>query len=498
MKKAGAAALALSVCLLVSAPLGCRAAENPHAVMAAQGGCQDCHLDQPSWSEPVKRPLRFKRDIVSICVKCHEGKDLASLHPVDIRPGMKVPDRYPLDESGQITCATCHNPHGDFEAEKPYVAQALATRLLSLFTPGKKHRTFFLRAPNIDGHLCRACHAEGAVGGAGFHVREDSLLDQYVGSAKCGECHEDKYREWQLSAHARMTSDPEKSPEMLLGDFETDPPFRREDVVYVLGSHWTQRYVVDIGGRLHVKAPLWSITSKSWDRSYWSDKPWDLFCQGCHTTGFEMKGEPAFSELGVSCEACHGPGLAHAGGEGAGQIINPAKLDPERSEMICQSCHTSGHDPTGQFRFPLGFIPGRDLTRYYKGLMPKAGQDNETFMGDDSYADRRRQWEYWKDSFFNTRGASCDICKNFRTNKNAAVKMNVSQYCMSCHDKSWPEPGLHESHLGGDVHCDKCHIPKLAPDGEGYSIHDHKFFFGAAEVSEWKPLRETCAQCHED
>jgi hypothetical protein len=498
MRKASAIALALSACLL-SAALAW-GDENPHASIYVEGACLECHVDELAPGQPLERPLRFTKDIVSICLECHKEKDVSSLHPVDVRPGMQVPDQYPLDESGQITCATCHNPHREFEAEEPFVAEVLTKRLLSIFTMKKKYRTFFLRTPNTRGDLCQGCHERGAVGDAGFHVSEASMLGDYAGSARCGECHEEKYQEWKISQHARMATDPDKNPEAVLGDFENNPPFKRDDVVYVLGSRWTQRYVVEKKGRLHVKAPIWSIPGKSWDRSYWIDKPWDQFCQGCHTTGFEMKDEPKFSELGIACEACHGPGRAHADADGSGHIINPDKIDPDRSEMICESCHTSGHDRTGQFRFPVGYVPGRDLNHYYKGLMPKPGQDNETFMGDGSYDDRRRQWEFWQSAFFNAKGITCDICKNFRdrkSKKNTAATMTVSEHCMTCHEKTWPESRLHAKHLDSEVHCNKCHIPKLAPGGDKYSIHDHKFYFGMPKVSEWKPLTETCAECHE-
>jgi hypothetical protein len=413
---------------------------------------------------------------------------------------MKVPPDLPLDEDQTITCGTCHNPHGLYEADKPYVAEALTNRVLSILTRKERYRTFFLRKPNNDGQLCGDCHEKGKIGSAEFHVKEASILEQYVGSARCGGCHTAQYAQWKLTPHAKMVRDPKKNPEALLGDFTKDPPFKKEEIVYVLGSRWTQRYVVKKNAKYLVKAPIWSIPGKSWDKSYWMDKPWDQFCQGCHTTGFEMKGEPRFVELGIGCEACHGPGRSHADAKGMRPIINPARLDSDRREMICESCHTAGHDRTGQFRFPMGYLPGKDLSYYYKGLIPKPGQDNETFQGDESYTDRRRQWVYWIDTFMNPRGLSCDICKNFRERKTSAgiQKMSVSDHCLTCHGGTWPKTSLHTKHLDKDVQCDSCHIPAIAPGGDKYSVHDHKFYFGKPAAKESVPVTRTCVGCHPD
>lgn len=486
--------LAALVGAMLLACAAARAEDNPHADL---GACAKCHVETPRKGR-VTRPLRFKKDIVSLCLDCHHEKDVANLHPVDIRPGMDVPPALPLDEEQTITCATCHDPHMPSEADNAYVAEALTSRLLSIFTRKDRYRTFFLRQPNPKGELCSLCHTKGTLAQSGFHTREASILDQYVGSGRCGSCHGKEYAQWRLTPHARMARDPKKNPEAILGDFIGDPPFQKSDISLTLGVRWTQRYVTNKNGRNMVKAPIWSVMGNNWDRSYWSEKPWDQFCQGCHTTGFEMKGEPKYAELSIGCEACHGPGRAHADAAGRKPIVNPAKLTADRREMICEACHTSGHDRTGQFRFPLGYLPGKDLTYYYKGLTPKPGQDNETFEGDDSYADRRRQWNFWVDAYMNPRGLTCDICKNFRERKAKAetVKMTVNEHCLTCHQGKMPADALHKGHLADEVQCVSCHQPSVARDGTRYSIHDHKFLFGAPAKPKAVPTAQACVGCH--
>lgn len=95
-------------------------------------------------------------------------------------------------------------------------------------------------------------------------------------------------------------------------------------------------------------------------------------CIACHSTGFNpdawyeaqdefLRGERDdlrdlfVSELSISCEACHGPGLDHVNApEDPGRIVNPAKLDrgePEIRKAVCEQCHTR---PSGNLLYPKG------------------------------------------------------------------------------------------------------------------------------------------------
>lgn len=88
------------------------------------------------------------------------------------------------------------------------------------------------------------------------------------------------------------------------------------------------------------------------------DRPTAEKCFACHTTGATTASggfAPEYATPGVTCEACHGPGGAHAllmqqlqGQEpappGTLQILNPRSLSPIASVDFCGACHRTWTD----------------------------------------------------------------------------------------------------------------------------------------------------------
>jgi hypothetical protein len=77
-------------------------------------------------------------------------------------------------------------------------------------------------------------------------------------------------------------------------------------------------------------------------------------CFGCHTTAATTKNQfdPQTMVLGVTCEACHGPGAEHVAAAKSGMdyelvvasIGNPARLLPAESVDFCGACHRTWQD----------------------------------------------------------------------------------------------------------------------------------------------------------
>jgi Cytochrome c3 len=76
-------------------------------------------------------------------------------------------------------------------------------------------------------------------------------------------------------------------------------------------------------------------------------------CFGCHSTASTVSGnfDPEHATLGVTCEACHGPGLQHVTAKetapeqsAPGTMLNPARLSPVDSVDFCGACHRTPVD----------------------------------------------------------------------------------------------------------------------------------------------------------
>jgi len=72
----------------------------------------------------------------------------------------------------------------------------------------------------------------------------------YVGSATCKKCHEEIYARWSKSRMANVVRDPKEHPDAFIPDFSKPDPlvtFTKDDVAFVYGSRWKQRYFTKIG-----------------------------------------------------------------------------------------------------------------------------------------------------------------------------------------------------------------------------------------------------------
>jgi len=72
----------------------------------------------------------------------------------------------------------------------------------------------------------------------------------YVGSQSCQKCHAATYERWSKTRMANVVTDPKVRPEVIIPDLSKPDPlvtFTRNDIAFVYGTRWKQRYFKKVG-----------------------------------------------------------------------------------------------------------------------------------------------------------------------------------------------------------------------------------------------------------
>ncbi len=330
---------------------------------------------------------------------------------------------------------------------------------------------------------------------------EDMDPFAYAGSDRCAECHQEMYEGWEKTFHATVVQNAKENPEAVLGDFSVPGiGFGLDEVEYTIGGHWDQRYMKKIGDDYYVLPKLWSVQSQSW-RPYnvwsWRKKPYSKYCKGCHVTAYDPSGNVQAAEDRVGCEACHGPGWAHAESGGKQPVVNPKKLADDRREMICAGCHVRGQDTSGEYYFPVGFIPGEDLGKYYVPLDKAEGENNSEAI--------LRNFKKWKEDRENQAKVRCEVCGIYGASSEKKEKKEEKvdgalDFCFGCHDfkNKYAEHTRHKD--SENLVCFDCHVQqtKEIMNPQNLDIHSYGYFLVHADNCYDRRIENTCVACHED
>src|SRR4051812_47960095 len=201
--------------------------------------------------------------------------------------------------------------------------------------------------------------------GAALMLRQHAIADEpamFVGSQVCAGCHAAQAESWKGSHHALAVQ--QATAANVLGDFadanlshfgvvtsfsrsgykflvRTDGPdgaVHEYEIAYTFGVYPLQQYLIALpGGRLQALGIAWDSRPKEqggqrWfhlyidqklsagDRLHWTgrDQTWNYMCADCHSTNLKKNYDltsnsypTSWSDVNVSCEACHGPGARH-------------------------------------------------------------------------------------------------------------------------------------------------------------------------------------------
>jgi predicted CXXCH cytochrome family protein len=385
----------------------------------------------------------------------------------------------------------------------------------------------------------------------------------FVSSTSCQACHPREYETWHHSYHRTMTQpatpqaviapldnarlfnrgreyvtwregneywidmvDPDWEHTLLANGQSPDgvpnPPRVRKRIVMTTGSHKQQTYWVASAARgvLYNLPFMYLVDDKRIvPREDVFLRPpeagrghdvWNNNCIECHSVAGEMNFDQhghatsEVAELGISCEACHGPGHDHVGAnrdplrrftfhrtdEPDPTIVQPARLSAQASAHVCGQCHGMNVFKNDVLRTGERYRAGGDLTRTKIVLRASDRKATELDKPDWPRLHKHIQRQYpsfmeerfWPDGMvrvsgrehnamvesacFDTRELSCLSCHSMHEsdrNDQLAYGMETNEACLQCHESFRAADALaahtHHPVNSSGSECYNCHMP---------------------------------------
>ena len=391
---------------------------------------------------------------------------------------------------------------------------------------------------------------------------------KFVGARECATCHEHENVRW-LGSHHQLAMQPAANT-TVLGDFNhasfnnngitstffrsgskfmvrTDGPdgaLHDYEIKYTFGVYPLQQFLVAMpGGRLQAFGIAWDSRpsgrgGQRWfalypgekityrESRHWTgiDQNWNYMCADCHSTNLRKNYDArtrtfstSWSEIDVSCEACHGPGSNHVSWakkqgdwknldapkgltialderKGVAWRIDPAtgnarRSSPRSSEREIQMCARC-HSRRGEIH--EDYVHGQP-----------AGDDYRVALLEEDlyYPDGQiKEEDYEYGSFIQSRmfyaGVTCSDCHEPHSAKIRATGNNI---CMQCHSAQKYDSPKHHFHKIGSAgaQCVECHMPTRT-----YMVvdprRDHSIRIPRPDLSAKLGTPNACNNCHTD
>lgn len=351
----------------------------------------------------------------------------------------------------------------------------------------------------------------------------------YVGSAACEKCHEQIYQSWKKTPMANVVRDPREHPDAITPNLASDPVahFTKDQVAFVYGSIWKQRYFTKVGDDFYPLPAQWDIIHKQWrpyfvpnNADWWAPlyppdnmkRPTGPTCDGCHSVNYDIHTKQV-AEWNVGCERCHGPGSEHAERPSRANILNPARMDSIAANDTCIQCHSQGRPLVNPiegkyYDWPVGYQVGLRLQDFWQLEDHTLGQMSFTHFPDGTAHKNRMQGNDFAQSVMYRRGLTCFTCHDVHGTQNYAQLIKpADQICLDCHSPRSPY-GPHTATLEEHTHhkkgsagsqCVACHMPAIETEGmPGTFVHAHTFRFISPAMTDKYKIPNPCTSCHTD
>ncbi|NQU65232.1 MAG: tetratricopeptide repeat protein [SAR324 cluster bacterium] len=306
-------------------------------------------------------------------------------------------------------------------------------------------------------------------------------------------------------------------------------------IAYTFGHYPLQQYLVPFdNGRLQCLPIAWDADKQTWfhlnpdekigpgEWLHWTRQShnWNGMCAECHSTSLKKRYDPksnryqtAWSEIDVSCEACHGPGSLHVKWanlpemgrpetQNSGLIVKTSGLNSEQQIAICARCHSR--------RVQLGEID-HSKTEILDSIIPELLVDS-LYHPDGQILDE----VYVYGSFVQSKMYRCNVkCSNCHDVHSDRTVLTGNGLCLQCHQAEVFDSRSHHFHrkkgepgvplkdksgriisaVGQGAECVKCHMPGQFYMGIDYRP-DHSLRVPRPDLSLTLGTPNACNQCH--
>jgi len=367
----------------------------------------------------------------------------------------------------------------------------------------------------------------------------------FVGREQCIGCHEAAYQAWRGSDHDHAMD--VASDSTVRGDFDgvtfehdgvTSRFYRRDgkylvytegpggamgefEITHTFGWEPLQQYLIPLpGGRLQALGIAWDTERGRWfdlypdqdvpasDWLHWTRNAqnWNGMCAECHSTNLIKGYDPetrtfatTWSEIDVSCEACHGPGSRHVAWatlpetarpevEQVGLVIGTNDTTAQRYVERCAPCHSR--------RTELGDYDHAS-PHLLDNVVPAVLQQG-LYHPDGQILDEVYVYGSFVQSRMYRMGVKCADCHDAHS---LELRAEGNSLCTRCHQADTYDSSDHHLHppASEGALCVKCHMveqPYMVIDWRA----DHSLRVPRPDLTEELGVPNACTQsgCHDN
>ena len=393
--------------------------------------------------------------------------------------------------------------------------------------------------------------------------------EKYMGRETCAQCHQEQNKLWSGSHHDLAMQ--HANTKTVLADFSnasfsyagitsrfykkngqfivrTDGPdgkLHDYQIKYTFGVIPLQQYLVELdNGRLQALSIAWDTRKKSeggqrWfhlypderinfdDELHWT-RPlfnWNSMCAECHSTNLKKNYDSktdmfntSWSEIDVSCEACHGPASAHIEwtklaatslkasdkNKGfsfllderkdvhwtidvkTGSAIRNKSRESNKEIEVCAQCHSRRSAISDNYQ------PGMSFSDHF---MPRL-IDEGLYFPDGQIRDEVYVYGSFLQSKMYHKGVTCSDCHEPHS---LQLRQEGNGVCLQCHLAEKFDSKKHHFHKQDSIGalCAECHMPT-----RDYMVvdprHDHSIRIPRPDLSVTLGTPNACNQCHDD